>query len=109
MNKYEFIRELPSDYLACRDLRHAWHNVRWYMEPDKTLIRVTSCLRCGTIREEIIVNGEKVSSSYSYPEGFLYRREEPDELAPKVLEYRRESALRAKPKNIKDRSEIHHA
>ena len=48
------LRELPDEYLACRDLRHAWEELGYFRERGGggAIIRKLQCLRCGTLRRD---------------------------------------------------------
>ena len=108
MSKYDFIEGLSDDFLTCRDMRHAWGNIRWYREPDGTILRVATCHRCDTIREEVILHGETISRSYSYPKGYEWKRHSKEDVRPSLRDFRDESVSRASITDISDRHEIHY-
>lgn len=79
------LQEMPENWVNCRDMRHAWavendfHVVEQKQEKGgrRTMHvgRDLICMRCPTIRHEVYIvtryDGlEKVSQSYSYPEGY---------------------------------------
>lgn len=113
MEKYEFLNELPDEFLECRDLRHAWIGALWFQEPDGTVIRVTKCARCETRREEVIdlsAQSGVASRTYLYPKGYQWHRSQADEPRLSAHDVRMEVLERGpKIKKVKDRSEIHHA
>lgn len=57
------------DYLECRDLRHAWTVLGWYMGTDDRMKRRVRCVRCDTVRVETI-EGWVTRRSYDYPAGY---------------------------------------
>ena len=66
----EIVHGYDDTYLACRDLRHVWQLVGFYRS-NGSVRRVLDCGRCGTQRADTWkVNGERVSSAYSYVEGY---------------------------------------
>lgn len=68
------LRDLPDEYLACRDLRHAWEELGYYRERGTSgaIIRKLQCLRCGTLRRDTLSNSysEKTTHYYGHPEGY---------------------------------------
>jgi hypothetical protein len=71
------LRNLPDDFLACRDLRHAWEELGYYRERGSggaggPIIRKLQCLRCGTLRRDTLSNSysEKTTHYYGHPEGY---------------------------------------
>lgn len=78
MAKNRRIDDIPEDYLACRDLLHAWtpYDAR-IRRADTTgrreIHRVLRCSRCKTLRtQRLDMQGRILSNSYSeYPEGYL--------------------------------------
>lgn len=80
------LKKLPNDFVACRDLQHAWdrsddfilENVRGGKQ---RIVRRMHCTRCGTTRTDYfrIVNQglEKSRSDYLYPEGFQIPKQPP--------------------------------
>ena len=71
------VRDLPDDFLACRDLRHAWEPVAYFQERNgqtrtAPVIRLLRCLRCGTKRRDTLKNqfSEKTTHYYGHPEGY---------------------------------------
>lgn len=75
-------------YIECRDLRHAWKVVGWYMGADDRMKRRCSCIRCGTVRNET-VEGWVTRRSYDYPENYHLDHR------PSIAEIRQEAASRA--------------
>lgn len=83
----EGLKQLPENFLDCRDLKHSWQKQANYrpreqhMEPGtgqvKTrvsplLYRNLVCTRCGTGRTDVIYarTYERLSVSYTYPENY---------------------------------------
>ena len=68
------LRNLPDEYLACRDLRHAWEELGYYRERGggAAVIRKLRCLRCGTLRRDTLSNSysDKTTHYYGHPEGY---------------------------------------
>jgi hypothetical protein len=71
------LRGLPDEFLACRDLRHAWEELGYYRERGSgraggPIIRKLQCLRCGTLRRDTLSNSfsEKTTHYYGHPEGY---------------------------------------
>lgn len=69
---------LPTEYLECRTIGHAW-SVRWWGNikelPDNLvpevvrsfrwdLVRVSTCLRCSSIRDEFFPKASRATDSY---------------------------------------------
>jgi hypothetical protein len=69
---------LPTHFLECRTIGHAW-SIRWWGNigelPDELvpqvvrsfqwdLIRVSTCLRCNTIRDEFYPRASRVADSF---------------------------------------------
>jgi len=76
-NKPKRLRDLPDEFLACRDLRHAWEELGYFRERGSgrgggPIIRKLRCLRCGTLRRDILSNSfaEKTTHYYGHPEGY---------------------------------------
>lgn len=74
------LRTLPNDFVACRDIQHAWDAADGFFLEEvrggrQRIVRRLSCTRCGTMRldHHRIVDGglQKTRSVYTYPEGFL--------------------------------------
>jgi hypothetical protein len=57
------------DYIECRDLRHAWTVLGWFMGTDDRMKRRCRCIRCGTVRVDTI-EGWVTRRSYDYPAGY---------------------------------------
>jgi hypothetical protein len=71
------LRKLPDAFLACRDLRHAWEPLGYFRERGSgrgggPIIRKLRCLRCGTLRRDVLSNSftEKTTHYYGHPEGY---------------------------------------
>lgn len=77
------VRGLPDEWLACRDMRHAWvvendyHVIsRTPNRPSLMVVgRVLVCMRCDTRRHEKYMPStwyglEKTSTRYEYPRGY---------------------------------------
>jgi hypothetical protein len=71
------LRKLPDEFLACRDLRHAWEPLGYFRERGSgrtggPIIRKLRCLRCGTLRRDVLSNSftEKTTHYYGHPEGY---------------------------------------
>lgn len=74
------LRDVPSEYLFCRDLRHAWEvEADYHVSTVATkyeVIRVLRCSRCGCLRQDAFQpsRGEglvRVACRYSYPADYL--------------------------------------
>jgi hypothetical protein len=84
------IDALPTSFLECRTIGHAW-TIRWWgnvkelpsdLVPEIVsqfrwdLVRVSTCLRCHTIRDEFYPQGRNVDRfrcqyrRYRYPDGY---------------------------------------
>ena len=74
------LKNQPNDFLACRDMRHAWDVSTDYFlaEDDNCIIRELECMRCHACRRDsfqiardrrLVRNG----TSYTYPEGYLMK------------------------------------
>lgn len=73
---------LPDQYIACRDVRHAWstendfHVHKQVQEKGRRTMHIARdlvCMRCGTLRHEVYIATrdrglEKTSQTYEYPE-----------------------------------------
>ena len=76
------IEHLTDNMLMCRDLRHAWGVEAGYHKVEveggirgaKYLERRLACLRCDTLRVELVrIHSswiERISTYYVYPEGY---------------------------------------
>jgi hypothetical protein len=68
----QFARELPDEFLQCRELAHVW--VSWsatWSEHTHEYRRVLRCSRCLTEREQRIdASGSLVGGGYHYAEGY---------------------------------------
>jgi hypothetical protein len=71
------LRDLSDEFLACRDLRHAWEELGYYRERGSgraggPIIRKLRCLRCGTLRRDTLANAfsEKTTHYYGHPDGY---------------------------------------
>lgn len=76
-------------YIECRDLRHAWTVIGWYMGSDDRMKRRCKCLRCPVIRNET-VEGWVTKRTYDYPPDYHLDHR------PTAGEVRQEAATRAK-------------
>lgn len=66
----EQFRSYTPEFLDCRDMHHPWQLDTWYRQ-DGEVRRVLTCPRCDTERvDRWTVNGERIGSSYAYPEGY---------------------------------------
>lgn len=70
--------QYDQDFLDCRDLLHAWDATSATItQPDKNhLARQITCLRCGTIKHQLldIKSFELVSTKYETPQGYRLPR-----------------------------------
>ena len=66
-------RNLPEDYLLCRDLGHLWRPSRAHFVPaDNVIERTMRCGRCKTERtQELSPTGHILSGRYDYAEDYL--------------------------------------
>ena len=76
-NKPKGLRDLPDEFLACRDLRHAWEELGYFREQGSgrgrgPIIRKLRCLRCGTLRRDILSSSfaDKTTHYYGHPDGY---------------------------------------
>lgn len=79
------VQALPDNYLACRDMRHAYAvDVPFYLVPveggqrnAKYAERILGCMRCGYQRTQLFRvfkdRLEQISESPHYPPGYLLR------------------------------------
>lgn len=79
------LHQLPEEFLACRDLRHAWKVQDNFHDgnTEGTTMRVLKCVSCETVRTDVysvlkrpgmVPRMEKVSSAYTYPKGYQMRQ-----------------------------------
>jgi len=78
------LHQLPEEFLACRDLRHAWKVQDNFHESDNGMTtRTLKCVSCETVRTDVysvlktpgmVPRMEKVSTSYAYPKGYQMRQ-----------------------------------
>lgn len=80
------LRTLPDEFVACRDLQHAWDKATEFFLEDymyagaqqQRIVRRMTCLRCHTERTDrfkIVDHGlVKTRSDYKYPEGFMIHK-----------------------------------
>lgn len=67
-----FARDLPVDFLLCRELSHNWRPWTAYAK-NGGYERALMCSRCHTQRWEVLTStGAKVSGHYVYPDGYLH-------------------------------------
>ena len=75
------LEELPDEFLACRDMRHAWTvHADFYVAENEigyrgvVIARELVCLRCSTGRHELYVQRkwglDKIRNSYVYTSGY---------------------------------------
>ena len=72
------IKDLADEFLACRDLRHAWEELGYFRErgtggaATAPIIRKLQCMRCGTLRRDTLSNAfaEKTTHYYGHPDGY---------------------------------------
>ena len=73
------LRDLPTEWVTCRDMRHAWATLNDFHVTGKEggFVRVQReliCMRCETVRYEVYdqtrTGLDKVSQSYGYPDGY---------------------------------------
>jgi hypothetical protein len=71
--------DYSQDFLDCRDMLHAWDaSSTTITQPDKDhLARQLTCLRCGTIKHQLldIKSFELVSTRYEVPLGYRLPRD----------------------------------
>lgn len=96
------LRSQDPEFLACRDMRHAWFMVNDYFvaEDDNRIIRELECTRCHTFRRDSFRatrDGRLIrfGTSYTYPDGYqmknVLRGVKPQELVRGEV-YRRSMA-----------------
>lgn len=68
-----FLANLTDEFLACREMGHAWANRDRVQERNgfKRRLRVDACARCGTARFQMMDDEfHTLRRSYSYPTGY---------------------------------------
>lgn len=68
----EWLDTIPDEFLACRDVRHAWGGEHrfWSLQISKLGLvrgRTLVCARCGAAKHQIMHNGVIIKSRMSYP------------------------------------------
>ena len=67
----EMVDKYPDDFLACRDMGHAWKPVTAVRQKNGTISRILSCVRCDTSRSQLLDNaGYVIANNYSYKDGY---------------------------------------
>ena len=74
----EHVKELPTKFLECRDMRHAWkvqsgfRAVGEVKSGVKFVQRTLECQRCKTERVDVLSvrTFDRVSTQYRYPTGY---------------------------------------
>lgn len=69
------LEKLPSNWVACRDMRHAWSvELDFYVTGSGMIQRELVCMRCETHRVEFYIKTKfglnKLSQNYLYPDGY---------------------------------------
>lgn len=59
---------MPTHFLECRDMRHAWSVVARWMEGGRRR-RLLQCIRCSTRRHDTWL-GFRWNYTYEWPEGY---------------------------------------
>lgn len=54
----------------------------------------STCTSCGTERARWYTRSGEVMTTYRYPDGYLHKRQNPDDVAPTRLDWRRTIAVR---------------
>jgi hypothetical protein len=65
----EIFEDYDERYLGCRDRRHAWENVNYYIGSLGGVHRWMICDRCGTEKDEHEMGGV-IQRVYHYPQGY---------------------------------------
>lgn len=69
------VDDIPSEYLICRDLGHAWapHDVKISRKYGE-IHRVLKCRQCPTQRTQVLsIDGGLKRNKYDYPEHYTLR------------------------------------
>lgn len=79
-------------YGPCRSLGHSWQR-RWTIERERgnrAATLVLQCDGCDTTRRDLFDarSGTLLKRKYTYPTGYLWRREDPETEAPTRADYR---------------------
>lgn len=73
------VQNLPDQWVACRDMRHAWQVMTDFHVNDESgrgpeIRRELSCMRCETVRRESYENNkyglDRVATTYIYPDKY---------------------------------------
>lgn len=69
-------RDLPNEFLDCRSLGHAWREVMPDRSPEFGDIHCYQCMRCKSIRDDIVAPkyGELLGRGYRHAPGYLQKR-----------------------------------
>lgn len=82
------LKELPEQFLICRDLRHSWEVAMPFTDVtvdglDNAVERTLRCARCGTRRTDLYIKKQRTSTSvrrlvrvrstYAYPKHYQMR------------------------------------
>lgn len=69
------IEAMPDHFIQCRDFSHSWrpHDAR-YVPDERCYEQIIRCSRCKTTRARLIdTDGQLVSNSYDYADGYLQK------------------------------------
>lgn len=66
------IQSLPYTYVVCRCVGHAWSRIEATRTPPFGVLLTWECMRCSTIRDDIVdrYRGALLSRSYRYADGY---------------------------------------
>ena len=87
---------LKTSFLDCHSDGHQWRHAGIVGYPEWTppegmqgaIARRSVCESCGTERARWYTRSGAVENRYRHPEGYLHKRQTPDDFAPTRLEYR---------------------
>lgn len=88
-------------YVECHGDGHQWHHGGFVGAPDWSppfglvgaIARHSVCTNCGTERARWYTRSGEVLNRYRHPDGYLHKRQTPDDAAPSRLEWRRTLAV----------------
>lgn len=68
-----FAKELPEEFLMCREMGHRWLPHDAEEHDDKSFTRVLRCPRCRTRKiQDITARGAIERTRYQHPDGYLH-------------------------------------
>jgi hypothetical protein len=65
------LKDMPENFIQCRDYMHAWKPYGAKLNPDRTYTSTLRCNRCSTLKVRTVNHhGSILSVHYDYPEGY---------------------------------------